>query len=238
MRGLPPNTTLAFLLSSRALAAGDDQQIALAVRAATGSWQSAPVATPWPAAASATVAVLPSSSTIVMSGARFARKARTDSYPHGSLIATPRRDRTFNERTSLIGGTTMRTALLAAAVIAAAGIAHAQNPTAKLPSQAELPASPSTTATPNAGTDEVAARRKLEDQGYRDLRNVTPNSDAASPRAPSGRTRRARGPASAPTSMSRSMRRATSGSADGSRTKRRGRGSVAAEESWPLIMLR
>ena len=71
----------------------------------------------------------------------------------------------------------MRTALLAAAVIVAAGIAQAQSPTAKLPSQAELPTSPSTSATPNAGTDEVAARRKLEDQGYRDLRNVTPNAD-------------------------------------------------------------
>ena len=71
----------------------------------------------------------------------------------------------------------MRTALLAAAVIAAAGIAQAQSPTAKLPSQAELPASPSTAATPNAGGDDVAARRKLEDQGYRDLRNVTPNPD-------------------------------------------------------------
>jgi hypothetical protein len=71
----------------------------------------------------------------------------------------------------------MRTALLTAAVIAAASIAQAQSPTARLPSQAELPASPSTAATPNAGIDEVAARRKLEDQGYRDLRNVTPNGD-------------------------------------------------------------
>jgi hypothetical protein len=73
----------------------------------------------------------------------------------------------------------MRTALLATAVIAAAGIAQAQSPTAKLQSQAELLASPSTTATPNADTDEVAARRKLEDQGYRDLRNVTPNGDGS-----------------------------------------------------------
>jgi hypothetical protein len=68
----------------------------------------------------------------------------------------------------------MRTALLAAAVVLAAGVAQAQSPTAKLPSQAELPTSPSTSG---GGTDEVAARRKLEDQGYRDLRNVTPNGD-------------------------------------------------------------
>jgi hypothetical protein len=70
----------------------------------------------------------------------------------------------------------MRTVLLAAAVTAAGGIAQAQSPTNRLPSQAELP-SPSTSVTPNAGNDEVAARRKLEDQGYRDLRNVTPNGD-------------------------------------------------------------
>jgi hypothetical protein len=70
----------------------------------------------------------------------------------------------------------MRTVLLAAALIAAGGIAQAQSPTNRLPSQAELP-SPSTSVTPNAGNDEVAARRKLEDQGYRDLRNVTPNGD-------------------------------------------------------------
>ena len=50
----------------------------------------------------------------------------------------------------------MRTALLTAAVIVAASIAQAQSPTAKLPSQAELPASPLTAATPNAGIDEVA----------------------------------------------------------------------------------
>jgi hypothetical protein len=71
----------------------------------------------------------------------------------------------------------MRTILLAAALIAAGGIAEAQSPTNRLPNQAELP-SPSTSATtPNAGNDEVAARRKLEEQGYRDLRNVTPNGD-------------------------------------------------------------
>ena len=70
----------------------------------------------------------------------------------------------------------MRTILLAAALTAAGGIAQAQNPTNRLPNQAELP-SPSTSVTPNAGNDEVAARRKLEEQGYRDLRNVTPNGD-------------------------------------------------------------
>ena len=70
----------------------------------------------------------------------------------------------------------MRTILLAAVLTAAGGIAQAQSPTNRLPNQAELP-SPSTSTTPNAGNDEVAARRKLEDQGYRDLRNVTPNGD-------------------------------------------------------------
>lgn len=70
----------------------------------------------------------------------------------------------------------MRTVLVAAALAAAGGIVHAQSPTNRLPNQAELP-SPSTSVTPNAGNDEVAARRKLEAQGYRDLRNVTPNGD-------------------------------------------------------------
>ena len=70
----------------------------------------------------------------------------------------------------------MRTILLATALVAAAGVAQAQSPTAKLPNQAELP-SPSTSVTPNPGNDEVSARRKLEDQGYRDLRNVMPNGD-------------------------------------------------------------
>ncbi|SEN88720.1 hypothetical protein SAMN02990966_00423 [Rhodospirillales bacterium URHD0017] len=70
----------------------------------------------------------------------------------------------------------MRTMLLAAALTAAAGIAQAQSPTNRLPNQAELP-SPSTSTTPNPGNDEVSARRKLEEQGYRDLRNVTPNGD-------------------------------------------------------------
>ena len=71
----------------------------------------------------------------------------------------------------------MRTILLAAALTAAGGIALAQSPTNRLPSQAELPSPATSPATPNAGNDEVAARRKLEEQGYRDLRNVTPNGD-------------------------------------------------------------
>ena len=70
----------------------------------------------------------------------------------------------------------MRTIFLAAALVAAGGIAQAQSPTNRLPNQADLP-SPTTSVTPNAGNDEVSARRKLEDQGYRDLRNVTPNGD-------------------------------------------------------------
>ena len=71
----------------------------------------------------------------------------------------------------------MRTILLAAALTAAAGIVQAQSPTNRLPNQAELPSPSASTTTPNAGNDEVSARRKLEEQGYRDLRNVTPNGD-------------------------------------------------------------
>jgi hypothetical protein len=71
----------------------------------------------------------------------------------------------------------MRTSLLAVALTAAASIAHAQSPTNRLPNQAELPSPSTSTTTPNAGNDEIAARRKLEEQGYRDLRNVTPNGD-------------------------------------------------------------
>ena len=71
----------------------------------------------------------------------------------------------------------MRTILLAAALTAAGGIALAQSPTNRLPNQAELPSPSTSTTTPNAGNDEVAARRRLEEQGYRDLRNVTPNGD-------------------------------------------------------------
>ena len=71
----------------------------------------------------------------------------------------------------------MRTILLAAALTAAGGIAQAQSPTNRLPNQADLPSPTMSPTTPNAGNDEVAARRKLEEQGYRDLRNVTPNGD-------------------------------------------------------------
>ena len=68
----------------------------------------------------------------------------------------------------------MRTIFLASALLAATSIAQAQSPAGKLPSQAELP---STSTTPNAGNDDVAARRKLEDQGYKDIRGLTPNGD-------------------------------------------------------------
>ena len=68
----------------------------------------------------------------------------------------------------------MRTAFVVAVVIAATGVAQAQSPTARLPSQAEPSAGPSSSG---SAMDEVTARRKLEDQGYRDLRNVTPNGD-------------------------------------------------------------
>jgi hypothetical protein len=71
----------------------------------------------------------------------------------------------------------MRIILLAAALTAAGGIAQAQSPTNRLPNQGELPSPAASPTTPNAGNDEVAARRKLEEQGYRDLRNVTPNGD-------------------------------------------------------------
>ena len=60
----------------------------------------------------------------------------------------------------------MRTLLLAGALIVAAPIVQAQQP---------LP--PPATTSPNPGNDEVSARRKLEDKGYQDLRNVTPNGD-------------------------------------------------------------
>ena len=72
----------------------------------------------------------------------------------------------------------MRTLLLAAGILALAGAAHAQSPSGgTLRSQAELPANPSTSSAPNPGNDEVSARRRLEEQGYKDLRNVTPNGD-------------------------------------------------------------
>jgi hypothetical protein len=76
-----------------------------------------------------------------------------------------------------IVGEIMRTIFLAAALVAAASIAEAQSPAAKLPGQAEPPSSVTTSPTPNAGNDEVAARRKLEDLGYRDVRGLTPNGD-------------------------------------------------------------
>ena len=71
----------------------------------------------------------------------------------------------------------MRIIFLAASVLAFATTAHAQSPAGKLPGQPEWPADPSTSSTPNPGNDEVSARRRLDDAGYRDLRNVTPNGD-------------------------------------------------------------
>ncbi|MBY0325082.1 MAG: hypothetical protein K2X72_40640 [Reyranella sp.] len=71
----------------------------------------------------------------------------------------------------------MRTIFLAAALVSAASIAEAQSPAAKLPGQPEPPSSATTSPTPNPGNDEVAVRRKLEDQGYRDVRGLTPNGD-------------------------------------------------------------
>ena len=68
----------------------------------------------------------------------------------------------------------MRTIFLSAALFAATSVAQAQSPAAKLPGQAEPP---SMSSTPNAGNDDVAARRKLEEQGYKDVRGLTPNGD-------------------------------------------------------------
>jgi hypothetical protein len=78
MRGLPPKAALTFLLSSRAMPLVTSRRL----RSLTRNDRVLAIcagATPWPSAASATVAVLPSNSTMVMSGARVARKARTDS---------------------------------------------------------------------------------------------------------------------------------------------------------------
>jgi hypothetical protein len=76
-----------------------------------------------------------------------------------------------------IVGEIMRTIFLVTALVAVASIAEAQSPAAKLPGQSEPPTSATTSPTPNAGNDEVAARRKLEEQGYRDVRGLTPNGD-------------------------------------------------------------
>jgi hypothetical protein len=72
----------------------------------------------------------------------------------------------------------MRTALSAAALaLAITSLAQAQSPTPNLPNQGSSPSPMLSPSTPNAGNDEVAARRKLEDSGYRDLRSMTPNGD-------------------------------------------------------------
>ncbi|MBL6651485.1 MAG: hypothetical protein ISP49_07830 [Reyranella sp.] len=71
----------------------------------------------------------------------------------------------------------MRTIFLATALVAVASIAEAQSPAAKLPGQSDPSSSATTSPTPNAGNDEVAARRKLEEQGYKDVRGLTANGD-------------------------------------------------------------
>ncbi len=72
----------------------------------------------------------------------------------------------------------MRTALIAAGLsILVASLAQAQSPTANLPTQGNSPSPMASPTTPNAGNDEVAARRKLEESGYRDPRNLTANPD-------------------------------------------------------------
>ena len=71
----------------------------------------------------------------------------------------------------------MRTAVLATIFSVTAGLAQAQSPTPNLPNQGSAPSPTLSPSTPNAGNDEVAARRKLEDAGYRDLRSMTPNAD-------------------------------------------------------------
>jgi hypothetical protein len=72
----------------------------------------------------------------------------------------------------------MRTALVATGLsLVLASLAQAQNPTANLPSQGSSPSSTQSPTTPNSGNDEVAAKRKLEDSGYRDMRGMTANPD-------------------------------------------------------------
>jgi hypothetical protein len=79
---------------------------------------------------------------------------------------------------SIAIGTTMRTALFATVLwMATTSLAQAQSPVPNLPNQGSSPSPVLSPSTPNAGSDEVAARRKLEDAGYRDLRNMTPNAD-------------------------------------------------------------
>src|ERR1700722_9686595 len=77
MRALPPNVALVFLLSSLASPAVTTRKSRAPTRSdkVLAIW---PCVTPWPSAASATVAVLEESSMIAMSGACSARKARTD----------------------------------------------------------------------------------------------------------------------------------------------------------------
>ncbi|CAN5789472.1 hypothetical protein BH11PSE3_BH11PSE3_48220 [soil metagenome] len=71
----------------------------------------------------------------------------------------------------------MKILLLAASPVAIATLAQPQSPSNTLPGQAASPSRTLSPTTSNAGTDEVVARRKLEESGYRDLRNMTPNAD-------------------------------------------------------------
>jgi hypothetical protein len=69
----------------------------------------------------------------------------------------------------------MRTLLLCAALAAAGSAAQAQSPADRL--QAQTGSSAEQSTSPNAGNDDVMARRKLEDSGYKDIRGLTPNGD-------------------------------------------------------------
>jgi hypothetical protein len=72
----------------------------------------------------------------------------------------------------------MRTALVTIGLsLVLASLAQAQSPTANLPSQASSPSPMQSPTTPNSGNDEVAAKRKLEASGYRDIRSMTANPD-------------------------------------------------------------
>ena len=119
-----------------------------------------------PAAASATVAVLVGS-TIPRSGARRARNSRTETKGSCLLIATPldRVARSMSAVRSLLEEPPCEPFFSPLALIAAAGLAQAQSPTASLPSQGPSAQPSRLSATPNAGNDEVAARRKLEEHG-------------------------------------------------------------------------
>ena len=69
----------------------------------------------------------------------------------------------------------MRITLVAAGLsVLIVGLVQAQSPKPNLRDQGN---SPMQSPAPSVGIDEVAARRKLEDAGYRDLRGMTGNPD-------------------------------------------------------------